>query len=555
MFQRLIFCLAALVAFSSTSISQVNVARQSAIIDGSGAWNQEAFSGGLFPAFNAIDGAVNEGDNENTMWLGREGLLDEYFTMDFGTPVEFDTINLYNTHNRQFNDRGTNEFVIFTADEIDENRQLIDQEVLFSGELFDVSGQNPIIGEEFEFEPVTAQYLKFQALTSTYDNNNVGLNEIEVFATGDFESPNKALGKPIISGSGSWDGGEIGVGAPFDGGTFPATAVTDGSRDDAPGNYWLGREGVPDNFVLDLEREIDIQQITLRNTHNNTSHDRGTQDFEIYASNEVDGDNQLVNPVSILSSSLYNTTGVTPSFANVFTADNGLDTTTARYLLFQPQDGTYFNDNVGLNEIEVYEEVISEPTEPPRYNENVALNKPIIDGSGSWNQLANDDPEAQFPARFVTDGSIADHSAAPSQHWLASEFCPGPECVDGPEAEAYFTLDLGDVYRVDEIALRNTHNRQFNDRGTEEFAIFGSQEVDEDGQLIDPVTIVAGELARTDGMSPIPPEYFTADEGLAVSDVRYLRFQALTFYSTPETGDNGGAGLNEIEVYLSLIHI
>jgi hypothetical protein len=328
--------------------------------------------------------------------------------------------------------------------------------------------------------------------------------------------------------------------------------VTDGSRVDGAGNYWLGRDGIPDNFVLDLEREVDIQEVLLRNTHNGTFHDRGTQDFAIFASNSIDGDNNLVDPVEILSSSLFNTTGVSPSFENVFTADNGLTVGPARYLAFQAIDGTYFNGNIGLNEIEVYEEVLHETTEPPRYNDNIALNKPIIDGSSAWNQVAFDDEvTGQFPARFVVDGSIADHSAAPSQHWLASEFCPGPDCIDGPDAEAYFTLDLGDVYRVDEIALRNTHNRQFNDRGTEEFVVFGSNEIDENGALIDPVPILSGELARSDGQSPISAESFTGENGLIQNaDFRYLRFQALSHYAS-ET--NGGAGLNEFEVYGRLV--
>ena len=542
-YRAFVVCLVSLL-FADAVAAQINVAQGKPIIDGSGSWDGGVvgegapFNGGQFPARLAVDGNTNETEGApNSQWLGREQTLMEYFTLDLEQPIEIDRINLYNTHNRQFNDRGTNEFVIFAADDVDDSNQLIDPIPFLSGELADVSGQNFITPEEFTFPAFTTRYLMFQALTA-HDafNNNVGLNEIEVFAAGNFESPNLALGKPVISNTGSLDG-------------FPASAVTDGSRDDAPGNYWLGRDGIPDNFVLDLEREVDIQEILLRNTHNGTFHDRGTQDFTIFASTGIDGGNNLVNPVEILSSSLYNTTGVSPSFENVFTAENGLTTGPARYLAFQPIDGTYFNGNIGLNEIEVYEEVRHEPTEPPRYNDNIALNKPIVDGSSSWNQQAFDGGD--FPAQFAVDGSIADHSAVPSQHWLASEFCPGPDCIDGPDAEAYFTVDLGDLYRIDEITLRNTHNRQFNDRGTEEFVIFGAQEVDASGALIDPVPILSGELARTDGQAPIDPESFTTENGLAPeSDFRYLRFQALSHY-TSDT--NGGAGLNEFEVYGRLV--
>jgi hypothetical protein len=146
----------------------------------------------------------------------------------------------------------------------------------------------------------------------------------------------------------------VGVGAAFDGGQFPATAVTDGSLTDSDATIWLGREGVADEyFTLDLGQSINIQEILLRNTTNREFADRGTMDFRIMAANSVDGANELVNPVQILSGKLPNSAGISPQLETVFTADNGLATTNARYLRFETLSGTYFNDNVGLNEIEV----------------------------------------------------------------------------------------------------------------------------------------------------------------------------------------------------------
>ena len=542
------FAMLACIALAERAAAQVNLALGRPIIDGSGAWQNEPFNGGSFPASRAVDGNINEAEgNPESQWLGREGTLNEYFTLDLGTSIAIDRIDLFNTHNRQFNDRGTDEFVIFGSESVDAGNQLIDPIPVLAGELSDVSGQIDIIPDSFPLPiPVNARYLQFQALTANNDGNNVGLNEIEVFSTG-FVSPNKALNKPVINGSGSWDGGVVGVGAAFDGGSFPATAITDGSLIDS-GNYWLGREGVPNEYaIIDLEEVVNIQEILLRNTHNAASNDRGTRAFRILASQSVDASSELVSPVEILSSSLFNSSGISPLFENVFTADNGLVPTEARYLKFESLSGTYFNDNVGLNEIEVYDDVMHAATQPPR-DDNLALNKPIIDGSSSWNQQAFDGGD--FPAAYVTDGSIADgFDGQRSMYWLASEFCPGPDCVDGPDAEAYFTLDLGEVFTIEEINLRNTHNRQFNDRGTEEFVIFGAEEVDESGQLIDPSVIIAGTLPRVDGEAPIPTEVFTEVDGLIVSDARYLKFQALTFYSTIDTAANGGAGLNEIEVY------
>jgi hypothetical protein len=98
--------------------------------------------------------------------------------------------------------------------------------------------------------------------------------------------------------------------------------------------------------------------------------------------------------------------------------------------------------------------------------------------------------------------------------------------------------------------LTNTHNRQFNDRGTEEFVIFGATEVDSNNDLVNPFVVAAGTLARTDGQAPILPESFTAANGLFGGEARYLKFQPLTYYSS---ATNGGAGLNDIAVFGTLV--
>jgi hypothetical protein len=172
---------------------------------------------------------------------------------------------------------------------------------------------------------------------------------------------NIALGKPIIDGSGSWDGGNVGVGAPFDGGSFPATRVTDGSLADehvdggSRTSYWLGREQTPEEyFTLDLGNVYTIEEIDLRNTHNDQFNDRGTDEFAIVGALEVDGQNRLVAPFTILTGNLSDVSGQTPIDADVFTADNGLVVADARYIQFLAI--SYINGKVssGLNEIEIY---------------------------------------------------------------------------------------------------------------------------------------------------------------------------------------------------------
>ncbi len=293
---------------------QLNVALGKPIIDGSGSWDGGTigvgapYDGGQFPARLAVDGVTYEADDATpSWWLGREGTLDEYFTLDLGDVYNVDRIDLFNTHNRQYNDRGTEEFVIFGAQQVDVNNQLIDPVPVLSGNLFETSFEEDLPAESFTsdngFNPVDVRYLKFQSLSSTYGNSNVGLNEIEVYSSS-FVTSNRAYGKPVIDGSGAWDGGTVGVGADFDAGQFPATAVTDGSIADGDNTIWLGREGVSDEyFTLDLGESVNVQEILLRNTTNRQYADRGTMDFRILAADAVDGANQLVNPVEILTGS------------------------------------------------------------------------------------------------------------------------------------------------------------------------------------------------------------------------------------------------------------
>jgi hypothetical protein len=539
-----LFMLLSLVC-SRPATGQFNLALGKPIIDGSGSWDGgnagvgAAFNAGLFPASRAVDGVMFEAtDAAESWWLGREATLDEYFTLDLGEVYRVDQINLFNTHNRQYNDRGTEEFVIYGSLTVDPNNQLVNPFTVLSGTLFETTSEEDITPEIFMeadgLNVTDVRYLQFQALTSTYGNDNVGLNEIQVFSSG-FVNPNRAFGRPVIDGSGAYPDTD------FISGQFPATAVTDGSVGDSDNSIWLGREGnAEEYFTVDLGESINIQEILLRNTTNREFTDRGTRDFRILASNEVDGSNQLVNPVEILTGQLPNSAGLTPPLATVFTADNGLVAGTARYLRFETLGATFPNDNVGLNEIEVYEEVLHEPTPPPRQG-NIAYRKPVIDGSGSWDGGAAGEGAAfdggLFPADRVTDGSLADEHAdnnSRSSYWLGRELTE----------EEYFTLDLGEVYTIEEVHLRNTHNDQYSDRGTDEFVIYGALEVDGNNQLVEPFPIVSGNLTDVSGMPIIPTDIFTEENGLQISDARYLQFLAINY---PE--GKYSVGLNEIEVY------
>lgn len=166
-----------------------NLALGRTVIGGSGAYPNLGFNGGTppndFSALNVTDGSAGDLFGNN-YWLGREGITNEHFILDLGNPVEISQVLLRNTHNTQYNDRGTANFRLFAASSVDGSNQLVSPVEILNSTLATRSGQAPIPADSFTssngLTPVTARYLKFEALTSSYAVN-VGLNEIEVFGT------------------------------------------------------------------------------------------------------------------------------------------------------------------------------------------------------------------------------------------------------------------------------------------------------------------------------------------------------------------------------------
>jgi hypothetical protein len=553
---------------AATEAQAQNVALGRPIIDGSSAWNgvfpnAAPHTGGSFPTSRVTDGVTFEGAGApETYWLGKEGGSPEYFTLDLQFERNLDEIRLFNTHNRASNDRGTDEFVLYAGNTIDAMNRITDEVPILAGNLSDVRGQENIVPNVFaagtDFPSgIQARYLRFEALSAIPPIPDpppnccfsVGLNEIEVIDFG-FVNPNLAAGKPIIDGSGSWEGGAVGVGAPFNGGQFPAHNVTDGAITEVGGNYWLGREGTAnEHFTIDLEGVRHIEELRIFNTHNQASNDRGTRNFRVLAADALDGGNQLVNPEVIFEGRLPIMHTLNPSVGWVFTNDNGLTPTDARYIRLETQSAYYGANNVGINEVEVYSTEMHTPSPVLNPAANIAARKPVIHGSGAWNSEVQCDPASAFdaggfPAGRVTDDIAVDlhSSAGTSTYWLGRENC----------SEEFFTLDLGEIYNIDEIDLFNSHNAQFNDRGTDEFIIYGSNQIDDlDNQLINPEVLLSANLQRSDSQAPIAPEKFTVANGLLPgAQARYIQFVALTYHSSAA---NGGAGLNEIEIYGTVI--
>ena len=165
---------------------------------------------------------------------------------------------------------------------------------------------------------------------------------------------------------------------------------------------------------------------------------------------------------------------------------------------------------------------------------NRAVTGSVIAGSSSFNGSPFNVPggSGDFTALNVIDNSSSDVFA--STYWLGSQ----------NTNNEFFVLDLGRSFDIDEIQLKNTHNGQFNDSGTQDFRIFGAQSVDGLNNLIAGQLIVQGTLSDTSGQGVILADIFNTGNGLIERSARYLRFEALNF----RAGDVR-VGLNEILVF------
>lgn len=216
--------------------------------------------------------------------------------------------------------------------------------------------------------------------------------------------------------------------------------------------------------------------------------------------------------------------GVAPPIGTLSTAGN-------RWLIGSNSGGLQFFDGQ-IDDLAVWHTPFDAPAAQALYSRtikptdpappNVAFQKEVIDGNGSYS--------VDFPAQRVTDGSDTDFFA--TSYWL------GRDTI----VPQYFTVDLGAPRAIKQLLVRNTHNTQYNDRGTLNFRIFAASTVDAARQLISPVEILSRTLGRVDGQAPILAQAYSEQNGVTPTTARYLKFEALTAV-------NNNTGLNELEVY------
>ena len=176
---------------------------------------------------------------------------------------------------------------------------------------------------------------------------------------------------------------------------------------------------------------------------------------------------------------------------------------------------------------------------------NIANGKPIIGGSGDYPSGGFN--SGVFPTFSVTDGVFAnpDNNVGTITEVYGTGYWLGVQAA----TTGYFVLDLGSAYNIGSFELFNTGNAQFQDRGTGNFIISGSNSIVNVGingmDLVAPVQIVAGSLTPQFAAPFLTPDFFTASNS---GPYRYLRFDALSIGAIGSFGFNG-VGLNEMRVF------
>jgi hypothetical protein len=137
--QALVFCLASLLSLAPRGVAAVistNVAPSGAIVDTSANYNAS------FDATHVIDGKIDEKQTSAvSYWIAPDGATNSSFILDLRRNYPIKSIVLYNTHNRQFNDRGTGQFQIYASDTVQPKAASggVDRYYSFDGDVIDRS--------------------------------------------------------------------------------------------------------------------------------------------------------------------------------------------------------------------------------------------------------------------------------------------------------------------------------------------------------------------------------------------------------------------------------
>jgi uncharacterized protein (TIGR03382 family) len=172
----------AILALSTAAFAAPIITYSSAAITCTGSFNA------LFPCSNINDNQVNDFDgtpSTRPYWLGRQRTALATITIDLGSDFTLSQLDLYNTSNRQYEDRATLDFRVWisstpvtpTIGAGDTFGTLILDSTLtnFTGDPNPVQSFTTFLGNP------SGRYLTFRADSS--DTQGSGLSELDVFGT------------------------------------------------------------------------------------------------------------------------------------------------------------------------------------------------------------------------------------------------------------------------------------------------------------------------------------------------------------------------------------
>ena len=160
----------------------------------SGSWGFNGFpgDGDGYGCAGLIDGVVNDnlqggkGGVSASYWLGRDRQPNETFTVDLGGDFKIAALDLYNTHNRTNNDRGTSHFQVWisSAPVTPDTSSTSFGTLILEGDLaffpfVDLTTPNPV--QSFDIADTTGRYVTFRAVGAGLPNGfGSGLSEIVI---------------------------------------------------------------------------------------------------------------------------------------------------------------------------------------------------------------------------------------------------------------------------------------------------------------------------------------------------------------------------------------
>lgn len=142
----------------------------------------------VFPSANITDGITTDGGSPSnwSFWLAAQAQnAGSWVQVDLGSTYSVDSVNLYDTHNRGYYDRGTDAFTISVSTD-----GINFLNVGTGAFTFDQWTQQTV--DTVNFAASDARYVRFTA-DSVYGGQSAGLAEMEVMAVPEASTSSMAL--------------------------------------------------------------------------------------------------------------------------------------------------------------------------------------------------------------------------------------------------------------------------------------------------------------------------------------------------------------------------